>query len=193
MVYRKTDNSHKTTYRELRQNAELLTFLCDNKIQSVTDFENVVNALAEKSNSMKKSRDKILREIEEKENILKDGARYIELNKIEMPTAAQLEELAKYRHLVKFRLRSVNDIEVHGQEIEKLKSEVSEIDKSIEIAEKDRFAAANNYKIYLRQMQSDYDFILEKMRREREEIEQAEREFQVIKISENQKRNYFEH
>ncbi|MCM1330659.1 MAG: hypothetical protein NC253_14635, partial [Ruminococcus sp.] len=78
-------------------------------------------------------------------------------------------------------------------EIEKLKSEVSEIDKSIEIAEKDRFAAANNYKIYLRQMQSDYDFILEKMRREREEIEQAEREFQVIKISENQKRNYFEH
>ncbi|MCM1059868.1 MAG: relaxase/mobilization nuclease domain-containing protein [Eubacterium sp.] len=192
MVYRKKDNSHKTTYRELRQNAELLTFICDNKIQSITDFENVVNAAAEKSDSLKKSRDKLLREIEEKEGILKDGARYIELNKIKMPTAVQLEELAGLKHLSKFGLRSVNDIEVHRQELEKLKSEISEIDKSIEIAEKEKSAAANNYKTYLRQMQSDYDFILERQRREREEVEQAEREFQVTKISENRQKNYFE-
>ncbi|MCM1523796.1 MAG: relaxase/mobilization nuclease domain-containing protein [Ruminococcus sp.] len=191
MVYRKSDNSNKITYRELHQNAELLTFLCDNKIQSIADFENVVNAAAEKSDSLKKSRDKLLREISEKENILKYGARYIELNKIKMPTATQLEELAKYRHLVKFGLRSADDIEVHRQELEKLKSEISEIDRKIEIAEKEKSAAANNYKTYLRQMQSDYDFILERQRRDREEVEQAEREFQVTKISENQKRNYF--
>lgn len=192
MVYRKSDNSHKTTYRELSQNANLLTFLCDNKIQSVTDFENVVNAAAEKSDNLKKSRDKLLREIEEKEGILKDGAKYIELNKIKMPTAVQLEELAKYRHLVKFGLRSADDIDVHRQEIEKVKSEVSEIDGKIEIAEKEKSAAANNYKTYLRQMRSDYDFILEKMRREREKIEQAEQEFQQTKVSEVRQKNYFE-
>ena len=34
MVYRKPDNSHNVTYGELRRNAELLTYLCDNKIRS---------------------------------------------------------------------------------------------------------------------------------------------------------------
>ena len=85
MVYRKPDNSHNVIYGELRRNSELLTYLCDNNIHSEEDFQNVVNAAAEKSDRLKKSRDKLLREIEEKENILKDGARYLELNKIRRP------------------------------------------------------------------------------------------------------------
>ncbi|MCM1059876.1 MAG: relaxase/mobilization nuclease domain-containing protein [Eubacterium sp.] len=176
MVYRKPDNSHNVTFSELRKNAELLKYLCDNKIQSVSDFESVVNNAKDKYDEIKKSRDELLRKIEEKENILKDGARYIELNKIKMPTAVQLEELAKYRHLAKYNLHSADDIETHGRELERLKSELSDIEKSLETAEKEKSAAANNYKTYLRQMQSDYDFILERQRREREEIKQAEQE-----------------
>lgn len=174
MVYRKPDNLHNVTYGELRRNAELLTYLCDNKIRSVEDFQNVVNAAAEKSDKLKKSRDKLLQEISERENILKDGARFVELNSIKMPTAVQFEELAKLNYLAKYNLRSEEDIKAYGQEFERLKAELSEIDKSLEIAEKEKSVAANNYKTYLRQMQSNYDFILERQRREQEEIEQAE-------------------
>ena len=154
----------------------MLTYLCENKIRSVEDFKNVVNAAAEKSDKLIKSRDKLLQEISERENILKDGARFLELNKIKMPTAVQFEELVKLNYLAKYNLRSEEDIMAHGQELERLRYELSEIDKSLDIAEKEKAEAASNYKTYLRQMQSDYDFILERQRREQEEIEQAEQD-----------------
>lgn len=178
MIYRKTENPHNITYGELRRNAELLTYLCNNNIHSEEDFQNVVNAAAEKSDRLKKSRDKLLQEIEERENILKDGARYIEFNKIRMPTAVQLNELVKLNYLAKYKLRSEEDIESHRQELERLKSELSETEESLETAEKEKSTAAGNYKTYLQQMQSDYDFVLEKMRREREEIKLAEQDIQ---------------
>ena len=176
MVYRKPDNSHNVTYSELRKNAKLLTYLCDNQIRSVEDFQNVVNDAAEKSDKLKKSRDKLLQEISERENILKDGVRYLELNKIRMPTAVQLEELGKLNYLAKYNLQSEANIEVQRQELEKLKSELFSTEKNLETAEKEKSTSANNYKTYLRQMQSDYDFVLEKMRRKQEELKRAERE-----------------
>lgn len=136
------------TYSELRRNAELLTYLCDNKIRSEEDFQNVVNAAAEKSDKLKKSRDKLLQEISKKENILKDGARYLELNSIKMPTAVQLGELVKLNHLTKYKLRSEADIEVQRQMLKKLKSELSETEKSLETAEKEKSTAEGNYKTY---------------------------------------------
>ncbi len=191
MVYRKTENPHNITYGELRRNAELLTYLCDNNIHSEEDFQNVVNVAAEKSDRLKKSREKLFHEISERENILKDGARFIELNKIKMPTAVQLEELMKYKYLTKFNLRSEADVEVHKQELERLKSELSETEKSLETAEKEKSTAASNYKTYLRQMQSDYNYILDKFKREQEDIKQAERNLQ--RIPTNQRHNgYFE-
>lgn len=186
MVYRKPDNSHNVTYGKLRRNAELLTYLCDNNIHSVADFQNVLNAAADKSDELKKSRDKLLREISEREDILQYGARYIEINRIRLPTAEQFEELVKLKHLVKFHLRSEEDIAAHEPILERLKSELSEIDKSLDIAEKEKFAAANNYKTYLRQMQSDYDFILERKRQEQEEIKQAEREQKLLQEQKRQ-------
>lgn len=176
MVYRKPDNIYKANYGELRRNAELLTYLCDNKIHSVSDFENVVNNAKDKYDGIKKSRDELLQKMKEEESVLKDGARYIELNKMKMPTAVQLDALAKLSYLSKYNIHSEADIESHERELEKLKSELSEIEKSLDIVEKEKSVAANNYKIYLRQMQSDYDFILERQRREQEEIKQAEME-----------------
>lgn len=192
MVYRKSDNSHNVTYSELLKNAELLTYLCDNNIHSEEDFQNAVNAAAEKYDKLKKSREKLLQEISEKENILRDGARYIELNKIKMPTANQLDELAELSFLSKYKLRSADDIAAYEKTLEMLKSELSETEKSLDVAEKEKSTAAGNYKTYLRQMQSDYDFVLEKLRREQEEIERAERDLQLGKSKETrQNRDYF--
>lgn len=192
MVYRKPDKSHNVTYGELRRNAELLTYLCDNNIHSEEDFQNVVNTAAEKSDKIKKSREKLLCEILEREKILKDGARFVELNKIRLLTADQLDELAELSFLSKYKLRSSEDMSVHGRELEKLKSELSDMEKSLEAAESEKRQAAENYKTYLRQMQSDYDYILEKMRREQEELDQAERYLQLEKTKETRRKNdYF--
>lgn len=191
ILYRKSDNSHNVTYSELRKNSELLTYLCYNNIRSEVDFQNVVNAAAEKFDRLKKSRDKLLQEISERENILKDGARYLELNKIRMPTAVQLEELMKYKYLTKFNLRSEADIEVHKQKLEKLKLELSETEKSLGTAEKEKSIAASNYKTYLRQMQSDYDYILDRLKQEQNDIKQAEYNLQQIPTNQRNN-NYFE-
>ena len=178
MVYRKPDNSHNVTYSDLRRNAELLTYLCDNKIRSEEDFQNVVNTVVEKSDGLKQSREKLLQKIEERENILKNGARYLKLNNIKMPTAVQLGELVKLNYLAKYKLRFEEDIESYRQELEKLKSELSETEKSLEIAEKEKSTAAGNYKTYLRQVQNDYDYIIDRLKREQEEIRIAEQDIQ---------------
>ena len=192
MVYRKPNKSHNVTYGELRKNAELLTYLCDNNIHSEEDFQNVVNAAAEKSDKLKKSRDGLLAEIELEKKILKDGARFVELNRIKMPTADQLDELAELSFLSKYKLRSAEDITAHGKILEKLKTELSDAEKNLEAAESEKRQAAENYKTYLRQMQSDYNYILEKMRREQEELEQAKRDLQLEKSREvRQKDDYF--
>ena len=192
MVYRKPDKSHNVTYSELRKNAELLTYLCDNNIHSDEDFQNTVNAAAEKSDKIKKSRDKLLQEIKEEEKILQDGVRFVELNKIKMPTADQLDELAELSFLSKYKLRSEEDIAAHEKTLEKLKLELSDTEKSLDVAETEKSTAAGNYKTYLRQIQSDYDFVLEKIRREQEELEQAERDLQLEKSKEiRQNKVYF--
>ena len=141
-VYRKNENSHNVTYGQLRRNAELLTYLCNNNIHSEADFQNIVNAAAERSDKIKKSREKLLQEISEKEKILKDGARFVELNKIRLPTADQLDELAELSFLAKFKLRSAEDIAAHGQELEKLRSELSDTEKNLEAAESEKRQAA---------------------------------------------------
>ena len=169
----------------------MLTYLCDNKIRSEEDFQNLVNATAEKSDRLKKSREKLLNEIDERENILKDGARYLELNSIKMPTAVQIEELMKYNYLTKFNLRSKADIEVQRQTLERLKSELSETEESLETAENEKSTAASNYKTYLRQMQSDYDFVLNKLKREQEEIDFAKQDIQRAHTN-RQNNSYFE-
>ena len=189
MAYRKNDNSHNVTYSDLRRNSELLTYLCDNNIHSEEDFQNVVNTAAEKSDKLKKIRDGLLAEIELEEKILKDGARFVELNKIKMPTADQLDELAALSFLSKYKLRSAEDIAAHDKTLEMLKSKLSDTEKSLDVAETEKSTAAGNYKTYLRQMQSDYDFVFEKLRREQEELEQAERDLQLEKSREIRQKN----
>ena len=176
--YRRPENSHNITYSELRKNTEMLTYLCDNNINAVSDFENLVNATADKADRLKKEREELLQNIEEKEKVVQDGARYLELVRIKFPTFEQLNEMSKLSYMTKYRLRSETDIDVIRQKLSDLKAELAETDKSIEAAEKEKLEAGRNYQTYLRQMQSDYDFILEKLKREQEEIKQAEQEQQ---------------
>ena len=150
-----------------------------NNIHSDEDFRNTVNAAAEEPDKLKKIRDGLFAEIEQEEKILQDGARFVELNKIKMPTADQLDELAGLSYLAKYNLRSLEDIAAHGKNLEKLKTELSDAEKNLEASVTEKRHAAKNYKTYLRQMQRDYDYVLEKLKREREEIRIAEQDLQT--------------
>lgn len=189
MVYRKQTDLHMATYGELCRNAELLTYLCRNGIHSKEAFENIVNDTKDKWDRIKKSRDELLDKIEQEEKILQCGARYLELNKIKLPTAEQLDELAELSFLSKYKLHSAEDIASHGQEHERLKRELSETETSLAAAEKEKSEAANNYKTYLRQIQTDYDFIIERKRKEQKEIKKSEME--LLKQKELQKQKQY--
>ena len=54
-----------------------------------------------------------------------------------------------------------------------------ETEKSLADAEKVKAEVSGNYQTYLRQVQTDYDFILGKIKREQEDIKQAEQERQT--------------
>ena len=56
---------------------------------------------------------------------------------------------------------------------------------------KEKLEAGRNYQTYLRQMQSDYDIILDKLRREQEEIKQAEQEQQREQRQQKRSRNQY--
>ena len=189
--YRKPENIYNVTYSELRKNTEMLTYLCENNIHSVSDFENTVNSAAEKSDRLKKEREELLQRIAEREKVVQDGARYLELVRIKIPTSEQLDEMSKLSYMTKYRLRSEADIDVIRQKLADLKSELAETDKSIEAAEKEKLEAGRNYKTYLRQMQSDYDHILDKLRHEQEEIKQAEQEQQREQRQQERSRNQY--
>ena len=65
-LYRRETDWHKVTYGELRRNAELLNYVCSNNIHSKDEFENMVNAAAEKVDELKKQ----IKKTEEKIRVL---------------------------------------------------------------------------------------------------------------------------
>ena len=65
-LYRKEQDWHKVTYGELRRNAELLNYVCGNNIHCKDEFENMVNAAAEKADRLAKD----IKDIEKKVRLL---------------------------------------------------------------------------------------------------------------------------
>lgn len=178
MFYRREEMPHKATYAEVRKNSELLMFLCANKIQSVSDFENLVNDTADKADKLRKKHDELLQSIEEYEKIVENGARYLELKRKWCLDTKQEKEMDKLRYLDKYEIYSEHGIAYYGRKLEESRSELAETEKSLADAEMAKAEAGGNYQTYLRQMQTDYDFIFEKMKHEQEEIKRAEQERQ---------------
>ena len=65
-LYRRETDWHRVTYGELRKNAELLNYVYNNNIHSKDEFENMVNAAAEKADELKKQ----IKKTEEKIRVL---------------------------------------------------------------------------------------------------------------------------
>ena len=189
MVYTKAANPVQANYRTLRQNADLLTFLCDKKISSLSEFENAVNEAAENFDEADKKKKELEKQIELESKIISDSKRYLEIMSIEYPTAAEMKEFENYEYLSKHRIESAADIEARKQKLSKLKSELSIAEENLAVATAEKKECGSYYSTYLKQMQSDYDRIFEKAKREKEEMEQAAEFYEQEQI-EQRKRNY---
>ena len=91
-------------------------------------------------------------------------------------------------------MQSEEDIEKYRQELSELKAKLPQADEELQAAEKEKSEVTAHYQIYLQQMQTDYDYILQKLKREKEELELAEREVREDRAEESReqtaKQNY---
>ena len=89
-------------------------------------------------------------------------------------------------------MQSEEDIEKYRQELSKLKARLPQADEELQAAEKEKSEVTAHYQTYLQQMQTDYDYILRKMKREKKEL--AEREVREDRAEESReqtaKQNY---
>lgn len=181
MVYRNLENSVRADYRTLRQSAELLTFITEKKITSAAQFEDEVNAAAERCDEIRNRKKELEAAIRFEEKFVADAARYLQLINSETLSAEDMAELEKYEYLSSYRVSGKRDIEAHRDKLSYLKSQLANTDDELTAAESEKKKYGDNYRTFLQQSQSDYDFISEQVKREKEEMERA------AKLSEQEK------
>lgn len=181
MVYRNLENPLRADYRTLRQSAELLSFITEKKITSAAQFEDEVNAAAERCDEVRNRKKELEAAIRFEEKFVADAARFLELINSETLSAEDMAELEKYEYLSSYRISGERDIEAHKDKLSYLKSHLANTDDELTAAESEKKKYGDNYRIFLQQSQSDYDFIREQVKREKEEMERA------AKLSEQEK------
>lgn len=173
LVYRKIENPVQASYGMLRKSAELLTFICENKIHSAAELEDMVNAAADKVDKLREKKKSLESDIEKIQKALSVADRFVELNSKDMPTPKEMKELREMKKSLPAGMTDTSGIEEYKGRLAQLKTELADIDDNIKSAEETKKEYGNYYSTYLQQAQSDYDFIRERVKREQEEMERA--------------------
>lgn len=184
MLYKSSEQyrPHYVSYRTVLKNYELLCYLHNNNIHSVGELENVVNKAEEKYSEVLTAKKKLEDRISEEEKIIGDFPRFTELVNKNPLTKAEKEELKKLTYLADKGVLSVDDVAEHKAILEKLRGQVEGCEDNIKAAKAERDKLTKYFDTYTQQVQSDYDFLLEKAREERECMAQA------VEIEENYER-----
>lgn len=172
MVFRKTENPMKASFTDLRKNAELLCFLTERNIRSVSEFENLVNTTAEKSDELYKKKKQLSSEIEKEEQFLAVAEKYAEINSKEKPSPAEIKELMEIKKKLPVGVSDFSKIEAHKEKLAELKSQLAVTEEKFEAVNAEKKEYGSYYRNFLRQMQSDYDVLLEKARAEQQAVEE---------------------
>lgn len=193
IVYRKTENPVQADYRTLQQSAELLTFISERKINSAAQFEDEVNAAAERCDVIRSRRKELEAAVRFEGKFLIDAARYLELINAETLSDEDMAELEKYEYLSLYRISSESDIDAHREKLRHLRSQLADTENELTAAENDKKEYSRNYLTFIQQSQSDYDFIREQAEREKEKFEKAAElaEMQQAQENINRKNNYY--
>ena len=166
MVYRKIENPFKVTYGDVRRNADLLNFLTANDIGSVEAFESKVNAAADKADKLRLEKSDLSDRIKKEKVLIEKAPRYIELNSKPILDPKEIVELKNMKKDMS-GISSQEDIDGHIRLLYDLELRYSELEKECDDADSKKKETGSYYSTYIRQMKSDYDILLEKLREEK--------------------------
>ncbi len=168
LLFRKKKSSYTVSYAAVRKSADLLWYISKNNIHSVQDFENAVNKSDEKYRILLDRRKELEERIDSDEKVFSiesDFDEYLKWFNEEYWTVHVMEKLEnQFKPFMDNRITNRDELEKFREKYLKAKSELEEINREIEKASADRKEAAENYKTYLNQRETDYDRILREMK-----------------------------
>ena len=190
MLYKapEPDRPHYVSYRTVLKNYELLCYLHNNNIHSVSELKDVVGKAEGKYSEVLTAKKKLEDRIAEEEKIIGDFPRFTELVNKNPMTKSEREELKKLSYLADKGVLSNDDVAEHKANLEKLRGQVEGVGDDIKAAKAERDKLTEYFDTYTQQVQSDYDFLLEKAR------EEQERKAQAVQIEEHEqeRKTYYE-
>lgn len=154
MLYRKPEEDHRVTYREVLKTCELLNYIHDHNIHSKQDFETHVNKTAEHTDKVVERYKYIQKRIAESEYILENGDRFLELYSSD-PSAA-FNQASLYKPFFERNIKSKDDLAKVSKKLEVLKNELSGMQGEYDKAVAAKKAVTAHYTTFLRQIDNDY-------------------------------------
>lgn len=154
MLYRKPEEDHRVTYREVLKTCELLNYIHDHNIHSKQDFETHVNKIAEHTDKVVEKYKYIQKRIAESEYILENGDTFLELYSSD-PSAA-FNQASLYKPFFERSIKSKDDLDNVAQKLEVLKKELSGMQSEYDNAVAAKKAVTAHYTTFLRQIDNNY-------------------------------------
>ena len=173
-----TKKPKRATYSDLQKSAELLNFLTENNITSAEELESRLNVSAESYQNSVLKKKELSAQIEKVEKIIADGKVYLDLVDKDFLTADEKEEYKKVSYIEKASISSLADIEQRRQNVEALKSELADLEVTIEKQKDERDYISGLFNVYKRDIENNpYEEIRRQLEAEQQE-QQAEQERQ---------------
>ena len=154
MLYRKPEEDHRVTYREVLKTCELLNYIHDHNIHSKQEFETHVNKIAEHTDEIVERYKSIQKRIAESEYILENGDSFLELYSSD-PSAA-FNQASLYKPFFERNIKSKDDLAKVSQKLEVLKNELSGMQSEYDNAVAAKKTVTAHYTTFLRQIDNDY-------------------------------------
>lgn len=173
MLYRKPEEDHRVTYREVLKTCELLNYIHDHNIHSKQDFETHVNKIAEKSDEIVERRRAVEVKIKELEYIVKNGEKYIEMVGLYHKTGLSkyYDEYKNMKPCIENHISAKEDVDNAVSELEKLRSELADMQEDYEKAVSDKKTVTAHYTTFVRQLETDYAYYCKAGQKELAEYE----------------------
>lgn len=154
MLYRKPEEDHRVTYREVLKTCELLNYIHDHNIHSKQEFETHVNKIAEHTDKVVERYKHIQKNIKESEYILENGDRFLEIYSSD-PSAA-FNQASLYKPFFERSIKSKDELDNVAQKLEVLKKELSGMQSEYDNAVAAKKTVTAHYTTFLRQIDNDY-------------------------------------
>ena len=196
----------KTSFHEVRRNAELLTFISENKITSEDDFKRLISANSDKYDRLKQKQQRLAESVERTRKIINDTPDYLELfeqQKQRDLTKEERERLSEVIYINQYDINSLDDLSEFRKELLKDTEELDRLNEELSEAEMIKNNSVEHYNRYTQIIQFDYDILLEKARKEYSEylkkVEEGKEMEEILKkypylsasYEKNNDRNYY--